>query len=473
MKKCEIIEALNSRSDSLSIGPFAETLQPLIMETLVESGKDKFRKGTILSPVLLVWFTLSMTLRRDLDYNKALNWLASGVRWLDARLAAKLVSCGTISHARVRLGVEVIRTLFGKFVAFLEPYKPDFHGLVSVIFDGSTMTMPDSESNRAEFGKPKTGRGTAAFPQTRLMALMVRATRVIVDIAFGPYQGKGTGERSLMMKILKRIKSESFLFMFDAGFYSFFLIYTLQQHGYHFIMKISSSIHVFPIKGGSLHDGSYLALIKGKIEDHVSSTSKRKRFRTIQILVRVIEFQIPGFQPVRLITSIIDPSITAKELVCHYHKRWDIEIGYDEIKTHQCATLRGQCPTNLRSKRSDLINQEIYALLIVYNSIRFMMYKAAINNNIDPLRISFLDTTQWIIDAVAEMNKVTICIRNRLMLYLLQLISESMIDRPRRPRINPRVVKVKMSKFALKKQKHKSQERHLEEEITIIHPAHP
>ena len=36
------------------------------------------------------------------------------------------------------------------------------------------------------------------------------------------------------------------------------------------------------------------------------------------------------------------------------HKRWDIEIVYDEIKTHQCATLRGQMPTIIRSKRSDL-----------------------------------------------------------------------------------------------------------------------
>ncbi|MBW1745449.1 MAG: hypothetical protein JRJ25_03670 [Deltaproteobacteria bacterium] len=36
----------------------------------------------------------------------------------------------------------------------------------------------------------------------------------------------------------------------------------------------------------------------------------------------------------------MDPDITAREIVIHYHKRWDIEIAYDEIKTHQCATLK-------------------------------------------------------------------------------------------------------------------------------------
>ncbi len=33
------------------------------------------------------------------------------------------------------------------------------------------------------------------------------------------------------------------------------------------------------------------------------------------------------------IPNLMDPEITAKEIVIHYHKRWDIEIAYDEIKT--------------------------------------------------------------------------------------------------------------------------------------------
>jgi hypothetical protein len=385
-------------------------------------------------------------------------------------LPAKLVADGTISHARVKLGFEVFRILFCKFVASLEPYKPDFHGLSSVIFDGSCLTMPDTQSNQAEFGKPKTGRGTAAFPQTRVMALMVRATRIIADIAFAPFMGKGTGERSLMMEILQRTKGRNLLFLFDAGFYSFLLIYALQQQAHHFLMKISSSVQLVPVKGGLLPDGSYLALIKGKIEDPLSSTSKRMRFKKIQFLVRVIQFQIPGFRPVRLITSLMDVNITAKELASHYHKRWDIEIGYNEIKTNQCATLRGQCPTHLRSKRSDLVKQEIYAMFIVYNEIRYIMCQAASINNQDPLEISFLDTLQFIIDAVPEFCNESINIREKMISYLLRLISESKIDRPKRPRINPRVVKVKMSKFALKRKKHKSHERHLQEEITIIPP---
>ena len=458
---------------SIALGPFSKTLQPLIDEVVAGAGKDKFRKGTILIPSVLIWFVLAMTLRRDLSYPKVLNWLVSGLRWLDLKLPAKLVEDGTITHARTKLGFEIFRLLFVRSVDSLKTLKADFHGLVTVMFDGSSLTMPDSQSNQAQFGKPKSGRGQAAFPQMRIMALMVRATRIITDIAFAPFQGKGTGERSLMMEILQRVKGTNLLFLFDAGFYSFFLIYVLQQKGHHFLMKISSSVHLQPIKGGLLPDGSYLALINGKIEDPLLSRSACKRYKKIQILVRVIRFQIPGFQPVRLITSIVDENITAKELACHYHKRWDIELGYDEIKTHQCATLRGQSPTILRSKRSDLVTQELYAMLIVYNQTRFLMYQAAMHHGEDPLEISFLDTSQWIIDAVVEVNRVPKARSKAMIDYLLQLIAESLIDRPRRPRVNPRVVKIKMSKFSLKKSKHKSQSRDLERQITVIPPADP
>ena len=48
------------------------------------------------------------------------------------------------------------------------------------------------------------------------------------------------------------------------------------------------------------------------------------------MIVRVIDYAIPGFRPVRLMTNILDLDLTARELALHYHKRWDIEITYDE-----------------------------------------------------------------------------------------------------------------------------------------------
>ena len=47
--------------------------------------------------------------------------------------------------------------------------------------------------------------------------------------------------------------------------------------------------------------------------------------------------------------------------------------------------------------------------------------------------------------------------QKRQYLYLISLMADTLINRPRRPRINDRVVKVKMSKFKRKTSQHKIQ----------------
>lgn len=160
MRFSTITEAFDHLGPSFSLAPFAEILQPFIEEVLAEQGQDKFRQGTLLMPKVLIWLVLALTIRRDLNCQKVLNWMLSGFRWLKGLLPAqaKLVTDGTISHARVKLGVNLFRLLFGKLTASFKKIAPDFHGWVSVAFDGSTGTMPDSEPNQKNFiSRPQAG----------------------------------------------------------------------------------------------------------------------------------------------------------------------------------------------------------------------------------------------------------------------------------------------------------------------------
>jgi len=457
---------------SFSFAPFSNIFQPLVEETLTEQGKDQYRKGTILTPKLLVWLVLVLTLRRDLNYHNALNWMVSGFRWLWSLLPSQsvIVRDGAISHARVKLGFEVFRALFYKLTASFWPIAPDFHGRVSVAFDGSTGTMPDTECNVDEFNKPSSRSGNAAFPQLRMMALMVLSVRLLLAIGYAPYAGKGTGERSLMMQMLGRIARKGLLFLLDAGLYSFEIMWEIDQADQAFIVKAPRTVKPKHIK--TLPDGSYLAQLAKKVEDLNAPPTKsgRKRWKRVSLTVRVIRFEIPGFRPVTLITNIMDTSITAREIALHYHQRWDIEIAYDEIKTHQCATLRGQSPTTFRSKRPDLVQQELYAMLVMYNLVRLLIRQAAAEHGKDPRLISFLDALQHTINAAPLMtvDELDQSQKENKFMYLLRVIADCDIDRPRRHRINPRVVKVKMSKFKRKNKQHKSEKRNLEEELKII-----
>jgi hypothetical protein len=273
-----------------------------------------------------------------------------------------------------------------------------------------------------------------------------------------------------MTEILTKINRKNFLFLLDAGLYSFLTIWTISLKDCDFLMKVGQNLKLSVISKGRLDDGSYLAEIKGKILDIKNSNEQQKKWQKETLIVRVIEYQIPGFRPCRLITSILDPEISARELVIHYHRRWDIEISFDEIKTHQCATLKGQMPTIFRSKKSELVEQELYGMLMAYNLLRELMYQAANKYEKDPLILSFLESLQLVIDAVRFISYAQIELKVIQSEYLLKLISDSEIDRPQRNRINPRVVKIKMSKFQRKNSTHKSEIRDLKQDIEILAP---
>jgi hypothetical protein len=442
----------------------------MIEESLRECGKASYRKGTILTPLFAVFVVLGLALRRDLSYPHVIAWLVSGLRWLTCSLPSKLVEEGTLSHARKRLGVEVFRRIFQKMLAHQETLEKDFHGLTSAAFDGTTATMADTPSNRERFGLPKGGRGAGGYPQLRAIALLLLPLRRVADIAYGPYQGKGSGERSLMRPIIDRLPYPDLLLLMDAGLYAFeWLCACSKKPGWQMLVKLSASVKPERIAGKTLPDGSYLAVVRKKIEDPTCSQGQRKRYTTVEIIVRIIEYQIPGFRPARLLTTILDPQISAKDLVLHYHKRWDIEIAFDEIKTHQCATLRGQAPTVFRSKTPELVEQELYAVTIVYNLVRELIHQAARQSNTDSRGLSFLDTLQCIIDAIPHMSIAPRALAEFQYPYLIALIGECKIDRPQRQRINPRVVKVKMSNFKRKTENHSSTIRNLEDELQILH----
>jgi IS4 transposase len=89
---------------------------------------------------------------------------------------------------------------------------------------------------------------------------------------------------------------------------------------------------------------------------------------------------------IRLVTTLTDHTeAPAVELAKLYAERWEFEIGLDEIETHQIGNYRV-----LRSKKPDLVEQEIWGLLITHYAIRHLMHEAAEDIDIDEDRLSFI-----------------------------------------------------------------------------------
>ena len=84
-------------------------------------------------------------------------------------------------------------------------------------------------------------------------------------------------------------------------------------------------------------------------------------------------------------TTLLDPEqAPGLELAALYHERWEIEGVFDEFKTHLRASS-----TVLRSKTPDLVQQELWGLLLAHFAIRQLMAQAAWQRGLDPDRLSF------------------------------------------------------------------------------------
>jgi IS4 transposase len=77
--------------------------------------------------------------------------------------------------------------------------------------------------------------------------------------------------------------------------------------------------------------------------------------------------------------------VSAVDLAAAYAQRWEIELTFDELKTHQ----RGP-RTVLRSRSPDLVLQEIWGHLCCHFAIRCLMAEAATHSGHDPDRAGFV-----------------------------------------------------------------------------------
>jgi hypothetical protein len=354
--------------------------------------------------------------------------------------------------ARQRLGIAPVRHLFEQIVHPLaRPETPGafYRGFRLVGVDGTVLDVPDSQANAAAFARPSAGpRGDGAFPQIRKLSLVELGTHV--ELAF-VVRSIAHGEQAMVGGLLRHLTAEMLL-LEDRGFFSYLHWKEALSRGAKILARVKSGLILQPI--GHLADGSYLARIYRTPED--------RRTDRDGIVVRVIRYTLDDPQRVghgevhTLITNLFDEDLyPAKELIILYHERWEQELVYDEQKTHQ-DPRRVTKPAHLRSETPAGVIQEVYALALGHFVTRALMFEAAATVGLDPDRLSFLGCFQILKCRLPECDSAT---PGRFEQWYRGLLWEMQLERTddevRRNRINPRVVKRKMSKFKKKRPEHR------------------
>ncbi len=413
-----------------------------IRQVLNETGRVNSRACKLTHEVVL-WVVLAMGIFTNVPIRQVFK------RTRFARAAEETPCRSSLCHARQRLGVAPVRRLFLRTVhplATQETPGAFYKGMRLMGIDGVVFNLPDRPANEAVFGRPSGGdRGQGAFPQLRKVSLVELGTHVEVTFVAKPIT---TGEQVTISALLKHMRDDGLL-LWDRGFFSYEQWKAAVSRPIRILARVKSNLILQPIK--RLSDGSYLAKI-------YPSSYAREKDRN-GIVVRVIRYKLDDPQRVGheeehvLITNLLDERLyPAAELIPLYHERWEEEMVFDEQKTHQ-DPRRATKPANLRSETPAGVIQELYALSLAHFVVRALMFEAAKAEALDPDRLSFTGCFQILQCRLPECRVTSVSSLEQWYEALLWEMSCERVE-PRRNRINPRVIKQKMSKWKKKRPEH-------------------
>jgi len=422
----------------------AETIRAVLTQTGRHSQRIRRLPATA-----VVWLVIALGIWTDLDIPAIWRQVAGTLRSLLLVMSAKRLPCkAALSQARMRLGACCLRQLFVRSAAPIavdRTHGAVYKGMRLMAIDGVRFDVPDTPGNAAAFGRPVTRRYgepvDGGYPQIHVTVLSETGTHVIVE-AFVK-RGKKS-ESPLAGSLLRKVPPNS-LVLWDRGFYGYRSLAEARRRNVHVLGRVGNGV-VFQVVR-TLGDGSFLAAIY--------PTWSHRRHQTKGLIVRVIEYTFddpnrPGQgERHRVVTTLLDAdAYPATELVVLYHERWEIEIGNDELKTHQLDRL-----VHLRSRTPCGVLQELYGILLAYNAVRYFMHEAALSLDIDPQRLSFIHALRVLRETAPLMRAAPAARLPTLYAGMIAHIAQGRLPL-RDHRINPRVVKKKMSNFPKKRAEH-------------------
>ncbi|MGI5175349.1 IS4 family transposase [Dactylosporangium sp. CA-152071] len=399
-------------TDHIELGVLSARFgRDLLEEVLNRTGRREQRSRRLPAHVM-IRYVIAMGLFSAESYDEVMRRLVGNLRrlgsWNDGwQVPVK----SAITQARQRLGPEPVQALFERAAVPLA--GPGTKGawlgrrrLMAI--DATSFDVADTPDNVERFGRMGSGPKASAYPKLHVAALAECGSHAVVGAVLG---GCRTGERTLAAGLTRTV-GPGMLVMADAGLYSYELFTAFAATGADLVWRIGASVSVGHLRW--LPDGSYQALIyapgltaarRARLAE--DATAGRDIPPALARHVRVVEYTVPDRNPdgdlIVVITTVTDPhDIPAVELAEAYHQRWEEESALDEIKTD----LRGPGGI-LRSKTPDLVEQQLWGLLLAHYAIRALLLEAADPAGYDPDRMSFVKGLRVVRRQVTDQAAIT------------------------------------------------------------------
>jgi putative transposase len=429
--------------------PFAKVLSAEVIEQAFAARDALFgqQPDEVFSTPLVLWAFLAQMLRdgKEAACASAVAHIATYMRQTGGNVPCG--DTGDYCRARAKLDPSALRSLVRRCGRELERQAKEewlWHGRHAKLVDGFTFTMADTPDNQEAFPQQDSQAPGVGFPIARACVVLSLATGAVHDLAFGPYEGKQTGETALLRTILDCVQAGDVV-VFDRCYCSYMMIAILQGRGIDVCVRLHQRRPVDFRCGTSLGDCDHLVTWpRPRREDWQTPQEYEKIPPTLTL--RELEYHVPDpgcrAETITVITTMTDPAVYPKQDVADlFGDRWFVELDIRDIK----QTLRLD---HLRCKTPEMVLRELWVKLLAYNLIRKVIATAAAVHHRQPRQIGFTLACQTILSSWMLLATGACPDPHALWRSALKRIAANKVgNRP--GRVEPRVLKQRRHRYPL------------------------
>jgi hypothetical protein len=291
-----------------------------------------------------------------------------------------------------------------------------WHGHRTFLIDGSSASMPDTPELQEHFGQSGAQAPGCGFPTMHLLALFHATTGFLLNIAGAPLR---THDMSQIEQVHPDLEANDIL-VGDRAFCSVVHLALLAARAVFGIFRVhqkqivdfrphrrTASKKSRKRRQRGLPSSRWLKRL-GRHDQLVEYIKPKKRPTWLTeeayaalpdtLVVRELRYTIAErgrrTRVITLATTLLDPErYPAADVAALYGERWQIETNFRHLK----QTLHMDV---LHCKTVEGVKKELAMYALVYNLIRLVMLQAAQRQDVPVARISFIDATRWLADAV-------------------------------------------------------------------------